>query len=274
MNGLLRVTAPHEWVILVCLAVSVLAVAAWALLGSIEQSVSAQCVLVAPGDRYTVLAENSGSVLELLAGAGDTVEAGQSIARIRAPDLNREIALARARIELLEERYASTSEVLEEARRELVELEAREASGQFIATPFAGVITALELTLGQAVQIGDVVARVRSNSGGGFEAIAIVFPESASRIAVGMQAYVLSAGRNNNDAQPIEANVDFVSPEAVAPPAWLAALGLPSQPGGRMVRLTLREAPSSSISDGNACRMRVVLRSISPVRLLFSLGSN
>lgn len=274
LNGLLRVTGTHEWAILFCLGISILAVAAWALFGSIEQSISAQCVLVAPGDRYTVLAENPGNVLELLAEVGDTVEAGQSIARIRTPDLSREIELAQSRIELLEEKYANTAEVLQEARRELIDLEARAASGQFIATPFAGVITAFEMSLGQAVRIGDAVASVRSVSGGNFQAVAMLLPEKATRLAVGMEAHVLGSNRNDSDLQPLAAKVDYVSPRTASPPAWLADLGVPAHAPGRIVRLSLRDAPPSSFSDGNSCTMRVVLRSTSPARLLLTPGSN
>ena len=79
LNGLLRVTAPREWILLVCLGLAVLGFLAWGLFGSIEQSVSARCVLAQPGDRFVVNAEYSGTVVELLVGVGDKVVAGQPL---------------------------------------------------------------------------------------------------------------------------------------------------------------------------------------------------
>ena len=48
MDGLLRVTAPHEWVILLGLVLALAAVALWGLLGTVERSLGADCALVKP----------------------------------------------------------------------------------------------------------------------------------------------------------------------------------------------------------------------------------
>ena len=274
LNGLLRVTAPHEWVILVCLSIALLGLAAWGLLGSVEQSVSAQCVLVQPGDRYTIIAEAPGNVVDLLVAVGDEVQAGQPLARLRTPDLSREIALARSRVDILESKDAKMSDALDEARRELIELEAIAASGEYITTPFAGVISTFELSLGQAVEAGTTVANVRAGAGSKLEAIAVVLPESASRLVVGMEAQILTKDWDRKDANVLEAEVHYISPRPVTPPGWLTTLGLPTLAGSHMVRVALREAPPSLLADGDSCDVRIVLRRTSPVRLLLSTGSN
>lgn len=274
LNGLLRVTAPHEWILLVCLGIAMLGFVAWGLFGSIEESVSARCVLAQAGDRFVVNAESSGTVVELLVGVGDRVEAGQPIARLRIPELGREISIARSRVEILESTDAKPPDALDAARAELIELEALEAAGKFLATPFAGVIAAVSLSLGQAVAAGATVASVRVDAGNELEAIAMVLPENARRLAVGMEAQVLALAQNQEGADALEAEVSYVSAQAVTPPHWLAALGLPALPRGHMVSLTLNERISSSMADGYPCEMRIILRKVSPARLLISLGTN
>ena len=44
IDGLLRVTAPHEWMVLAGLVLALLAVAGWGVFGSVERSVDAVCV--------------------------------------------------------------------------------------------------------------------------------------------------------------------------------------------------------------------------------------
>lgn len=67
IDGLLRITAPHEWLFLVLLGVALLGVLAWAVLGTIERGYSADCLLVAPDEVPDVMPEDSVNGPELLA---------------------------------------------------------------------------------------------------------------------------------------------------------------------------------------------------------------
>ncbi len=273
LNGLLRVTAPHQWALLALLGVAVLGLAAWAFFGSVEQSVSARCVLVHPGDRFTVLAESSGNVVELLSDVGARIEAGQPIARIRTPSLSREIALARSRVDAYQDKEPKMTDALDAARQDLIELEALEAAGEFIASPFAGVITSYDLSIGQVVEAGSVVASVRAGPADELEALAMLAPDRAAPVAAGMEAQVMAAGRNPRAARAAPAEVSFVSPRPVSPPAWFSALGVPAPSQSHMVRLALREPPPA-LADGDLCEMRIVLRRTSLVGLLLSANTN
>lgn len=274
LNGLLRVTAPHEWILLICLGLGVLGLAAWGLFGSVEQSVSSQCVLALPGDRFAIIAESTGTVVDLLVDVGDEVKAGQPIARLRSPELSREIAIARARVAILASNDADTTAALDVARSELTELEAREISGEFLTTPYGGIVTVYDLSLGQAVTVGNTVASIRVADKNELEAVAIVLPESAMRIAVGMEAHVLAMGRDGRRVEMLRAEVSYISTHAVTPPHWLTAFGLPVMARGYLVSLSLLENPTSAVEDGDLCELRVIWRRVSPVRLLLSSGSN
>ena len=56
LNGLLRVTAPHEWLIVIGLVAALVAVALWAFLGRVDRTLTVGCVLAHPGDRHAVVA--------------------------------------------------------------------------------------------------------------------------------------------------------------------------------------------------------------------------
>ena len=271
LDGLLRVTAPHEWVILVGLGLALLGVAAWVLFGSVERSAAADCVLARPGERYAVNSEISGNVIDVLVDAGDAVEAGQPIVRISTPELSRHVALARARVSTLEARADTTPDALALARAELLELEALQTSREFITSPYTGEITGHTLAPGQTIAAGSKVAVVRDSAQPGLEAVTLMLPERGRRLDAGMEAQVRTSA-SNGGAQTLAAEVRDISPRPISPPGWLTELGLPAPERGYLVHLALRDAPAPSAADGDSCSVRIVLRRDSPARLLTSSG--
>lgn len=270
----LNVTAPHEWAVVIGLGLALLGVVAWGFFGSIERSVAAGCVLVEPGERYTVVSAAAGIVTAVAVAEGDRVEAGQVIARVKLPELDRLAALARARVATLEETADAAPETLALARSELAELEALQVSGGSIVSPQAGEVAALHLAPGQAVAVGREVAVIRSGGGGGgLEAAAFVAPENANRLREGMDAQILTPASGRGGPQAVGAQVREVSPRPVAPPGWLADSGLQAPAGSHLVRLALLDPPPPAADDGVSCNVRVVLRKDPPVRLLTPAGA-
>lgn len=274
LNGLLRVTAPHEWILLVGLGLGVLGFVVWGLFGSVEESVSAQCVLALPGDRFAVIAESSGTVVDLLVEVGDTVAAGQPLARLRSPELSREIAIARSRVEILESKATTMSDALDVARTELIELEARESFGEFLTTPYSGIVTVYELSIGQAIAVGATVASVRVADKSELEAVAVLLPERARRLAVGMEARVMAMRRDGRGGEALKAEVSYVSTHAARPPHWLTANGLSGTLRGYLVSLALHQVQTAAFQDGDPCEVRIILRRASPLRMLLASVSN
>ena len=182
LDDLLRVTAPHEWLLLACLAAALLAAVAWGGFARVEQTVSGGGALVRPGDRYTVVSAASGVVTEVTAGVGDRVEAGQAVARLELPELRWRLRVSRARVALLEQRARGLEgpagswldAELAAARAEAIELAALDAAGAVIVSPRAGEITAHRLFEGQAVGAGEPVAEVRTGVRRALEAILFV----------------------------------------------------------------------------------------------------
>ena len=94
IDGLLSVTSPHEWLVLVGLVASILALLAWGFFGTSERGMSTECLMVFAGDRYSIRANIPGNVAEVLMNVGDDVEAGQPLGKLTDNQLDREILLA------------------------------------------------------------------------------------------------------------------------------------------------------------------------------------
>ena len=269
LDVLPQVTAPHEWAVLAGLALVLLGAGAWGVFGSIETRLTTACLLVRPGDRHAVLAELSGTVVEVLVDTGDAVQSGQALARVRRPELRRSLRVARARVAALETRPAG--ERLRAARTELADLEMMEAVGDVIVSPWAGEVATLELAPGEPVAAGAEVARIRAGPAGGLEAVAFVAPADAARVAAGMTARVLAPAGGRRSV--LEGELREVSARSAAAPGWFAGFGLPAPDQGHLVRLSLRGAPGRTLADGDRCQLDVVTGRQAPIRFLARAGS-
>ena len=271
IDGLLRVTAPHEWAVLAALALVVIGVVAWGIFGRIERSLSAGCILATPGERFPVVAEAAGTVVNVLVAAGDPVAEGQPVAYVRTPDLARNATLARTRLAALEATENPEQDDLAAAHAELRGLEALQAAGEPILSPYAGELASHALVPGHPIEAGIDVAVIRTRGGDKLEALAVLDPADARRLDNTMSARI-SAGSNDGAAEhTLDAHIQEIAPRGTAVPRWLVSAGLPMPPNGRLVRLALTEAPPLGLADGDACRVSIVLERERPVQMLASL---
>lgn len=262
IDGLLTVSAPHERMALLGVGLALLAVLAWALLGSLERRVSAQCVLQYQGERNTVVAESSARVIAVLVDAGDRVEEGQLLAKVRTLDSEERAAIVRAVVSAL----AAQSGEATDGR--LLELEELLPPDTFIVSPRAGEIAERFIAPGDVVQAGSAVAVVLEGPEREFEVAALVSPEDARRIDIGMQAYALPSSFGSAGDQRLEAVVAEVSVNSAVPSALLTNEGAPSN--GSLVRLTLQRQQESGLRDYEPCNLNIVLGRSSPLGLLIS----
>ena len=236
LNGLLRVTAPHEGFIVLGLVGALLAVLLWAFLGRVDRTLAIGCVLAHPGDRHMVVATETGSIVDVLTDVGEVVEEGQPLARVGAPDLGE----------------------------------------QFIVSPFAGTITSHSLTLGQAVTSGTPVARVLRGAASPLEPIAYVTSDTARRLQAGMEAAITPGTPGGSVQQPLAGVVTFVASRQSPPPHWLTDFGVDAPSRSHLVRMSLAEPSSltqPSPRDGDYCSARIVVGSDPPIRLINALGA-
>lgn len=273
LDSLLRVTAPREWIILCALAIALLSVAVWVILGSIEQKVAATCILAMPGQRHAIISPESGTVVEVFVRTGERVERGQRIARINPTKLMHQARVVRARIALLEQTPSITTSPdkggLAGARAELLAVEAMLETSAVLTSPESGEMVVLSLAPGQVVTAGSVVGRIRTGSDHRLEALAFVPPESADAITPGMRARIAIRPRQGS-TDWLGAEVVAVSAQPIVAPQWLSDHGFVAASRSHFVRAPLQEAPGPSIPNGTHCQAWFIRPPISLLRMLFT----
>ena len=273
LDDRLQVTAPHEWLLMAGLGLVSLALLVYGVVGSVERSLSYDAVLVLPGERHPVTAPASGTVVEVLAEVGDTIEPGQVIAQVWTPaDQQRESATLRI-AELLGEDAGQTDEASAELLRLLLSATKAVASGGFaaggdIVSLTGGEVMTLDLTPGRAVAGGETVALVRTAVPGQLEALALVPSDEAARLEAGMEARV-SVAAVNREASVFPAKVAAISDRPVILPDWLGGLGLSASAGSHLVRVSMvNDGTGQAAADGSLGSLRVVLGRSSFLSLL------
>lgn len=267
IDGLLRVTAPHEWLILIALIISISAFAAWGTFGEVERGLTVECLLVYPGERYTIASDSSGNVAEVFVEIGSMVNAGQPLARLRSSELDRNVLLAQSKVDLLQEQSGSEgSDELALAKNDLLELRTLQATGQLVISHASGQLMSHHLTPGRSLQLGDEVAVVREYSSMDLRVLAYVSRRDAERLQPNMDARISLIFGAQNGRSVLDAEVIGFSDTRVEPLTWLSALGLYGQ--GQLLELRLLEAPLDDVSDGTPCNSRIIYERGSPFSVI------
>ncbi len=269
IDGLPRVTAPHEWLIQLGLLVAIIILIGWATLGEIQRGISTDCVLLYPGNRNVITSGINGRVAEIFVQVGSVVEVDQPVARLHSNELDRQVRIAQARVEALEDVTDSVeNHELRLARTDLREFAALRSEGQLIVSNVAGEVMAHELFIGRAVEPNDVIAIVRTADPGMIEAVALVSSENARRIELGMEARVGTYSAIATGGDVVVADVVEISNTPVHPPDWLSDLGLSGQHQMHLVKLGLRDQLGAQVADGSTCNARITYERGSPMSVI------
>ena len=263
LDHLLRVTAPHERMILACIGVVMLVLVAWVLFGSIVRSVTVDGILFEPGVRHELVSSEPGYLKAFLVAPGDRVEAGDPIARQSVPELDAETAALRDRVEMLKSELrqvhgeeSGLPSLLAAAQVALLQMEARRSARELIVSPLAGKVTALRSTPGEYLPAGSAVAQLRETEDQPLQALLQVAPRTSKRIQPGMQASVEIM--MPNDAQRrFDGEVSSVTTGPL--PNWLATLRPTAPDATHRVDVVLHHASDLSLPDITPCRVRIVL---------------
>lgn len=273
LDHLLRVTAPHERVILAGIGLALLGLLTWVLFGAVVHTVTLDGVLIKPGTRYEVVSNEPGHLLDYAVAPGDRVRAGDPIARQSLPRLQRELAALRQRVDLLESgtRQASgDGALLHSARVALLQAEARRTARELIVSPHGGEVMTLPAAPGRFLASGGVVAQLRAAEGPPFEAVLRVAPRRARQIQPGMKASV-EVATPGGVTRKLQGEVASVTPGPL--PSWLASLPPGVPVSAHRVDIVLRGAPDLPVGDGAPCRVRIVIGRHSPAAL-FRMGGS
>ena len=268
LDHLLRVTAPHERVIVACIGVVLLAVAGWMLFGSVERNLTLDGLLVAPGERYDIVAREQGHLLEIMVAAGDRVEAGETVARQTVPELDREIMILRDRMGLLSAQAAKTGggeeTSLEDIRVALLRMEAQKSAAESIVSQTGGEVIAWRRAAGEFLQPGAAIAQILDAQGKTPRAVLRVEETAAKRVQPGMAAEIQFA-LPDGERRQVRGQVAAVKPGPL--PGWLAALPPASRNSLSRIDLDFEADGGLTAPDGTPCRVRIRLGRQSPIAL-------
>ena len=269
LDHLLRITAPHERIILAGIGVILLALVAWALFGSIVRGVTIDGVLIEPGARHEIVSTEPGYLVEFLVVPGDRIEAGDPIARQSVPELEREAAALRERVEMLETELSQFSGVglrslLASAEVALLQMEAQRSARELIVSPIGGEIMALLSAPGEYLPAGGAVAQLRDANDQPLQAVLRVAPRMAQRIQPGMRASV-EVVMPNGATRQLDGEIASVTPGPL--PDWLASLRPAVTDSAHRVDVVLHQASDLAVPDGTRCLIRMVLDRHAPAEL-------
>ncbi|MDE0115394.1 MAG: biotin/lipoyl-binding protein [bacterium] len=230
IDGLLRVSLPHEWLLLGVLAAVVIGVLVWSFVGRLESGVSGPCALHASGVRHPVAAPVAGVVVEVLAEPADEVAAGDPLARLAAPELSLASELAAARAAALEAQHPGAPETVA-AAAEAEALADIDMAGTLVLSPATGLLAASELLAGASVEAGAVVAEVQHVDAGPPSVVVSLGSESP-RVRPGMKTSIALTIAGASHPVVADGFVAAVGAEAEAelvapPPEFAAAPALP-----------------------------------------------
>lgn len=256
IDGILRVSAPHDWLVLIGLAVVVVAVIAWSFVGRLESGISAPCALQAAGERHAAVASTTGTVAEVLVEPGEQVNAGDPLARVAAPELSLAADLAQARSAALAAQHPDSAEAAV-AAAEAEALAAAETAGTLVLSPASGVLVAPVLTAGTEVSPGAVVAEVLQAAAAPPTAIVELNPDQVARVRPSMAVSVAVTAAGTSDVVRADAHVNTADTHSTAefddPPTAFEALAM---------------APQGEYY----CDARIVTDSRRPIELLIGRG--
>lgn len=269
LDHLLRITAPHERFVLAAIGIALATLVIWGLFGSVVRSVTVDGILIEPGVRHDVVATEPGYLREFLVGPGDRVGPGGAIARQTVPELDRETDALRDRVDRLRKEIGnadghSLHAPLAAARVALLQMEARRAARELIVSPIEGRVTALRTAAGEYLPAGSAVAQLRDTQRKPLRALLRIAPDMAQRIRPGMQAWV-EVAMPDGSTRRFRGEVAAVIAGPL--PDWLASLRPAAVSSASRIDVALQGVSDTSLSEGTACRVRVLLGRHPPIAL-------
>ncbi len=91
LDVLMKITTPRAWIALLALLVVLGGATVWGVYGRAPDTIDGTGILLRRGGLFEIDTEGAGTVAQVLVKAGDRVKAGQTVARIAQPELERQI---------------------------------------------------------------------------------------------------------------------------------------------------------------------------------------
>lgn len=116
LDSLMQVTTTKGWIALIGLMVVIAGVLVWGVLGSAPDNVEGLGILLREGGIFDIEISGSGVIEEVLVAPGDTVQAGDAVARQSLPELDQQIEQVQTLIAELEDNRTRETALVEKNR--------------------------------------------------------------------------------------------------------------------------------------------------------------
>jgi len=239
LDRLLRVTAPHERIVLATTGLLLAGLGIWILFGSIDREITLQGVLVEPGQRYEIVATEPGYLVEYLVELGDRVDAGGAIARQSVPASAGEAGVLPAGAEQ------------------------RPPDSETIASQMGGEVMVLRAAMGDYLSAGTAVAQLREPVDRPLQAAVRASPQVAQRLRPGMRAWV--EVQFDGETHRLDGTVSAATGPS---PVWLSNWPVADAESAPRIDIDLEAVPGVALRDGTPCRVRISLGRYSLAALL------
>ncbi len=280
-----KITAPHEWIILTGVVITLFAIIVWLTFGSVERSLSAQGLIVDAGERHTVLSHTVGTVSEVPVQVNSTLAAGDPIARILSSRSDNRLDALWTRVDMLERELerdgpdtmapTDPESTLPTPADETDQTE--DLTRGTITSPLSGTVATLHVTVGQALSVGSPIADLRTGQIDRQEVVTFLPFTEARKLKPEMNARIIVDDFHGKKS--ISAKVASVSPNSSTPPFWFSrnlAAGnniMGAAVPQHMVRLIIHQEGDVPLPDSTPCLIEVVMEAASPLTLLASSES-
>jgi multidrug efflux pump subunit AcrA (membrane-fusion protein) len=241
LDQLMQVTSPRGWLALLALVALIATAAAWSLVATVPTEAAGQGILLRGGRVLSVVSSEAGQIEELLVQAGDSVAAGQVVARVRpvAPG----------------ERAAPPAE---------------------LRSPYTGRIAELAVAPGSVVAAGSSIATLEDTTRP-MEAVVYLPRDSARNVRTDMDARVVPLDARRDTRGFIRGTVRSVAPFPATFQSMMLVLANPQLAqeflaGGSLieVRIALLPDPAAPapIENGTLCQVHVIVDERRPIDLV------
>ena len=98
LEELVRFTSTRSWLALASMCIAVALAVLWGIFGEIHSTVQGEAIFLTEGGLFQIVAKESGHLQECKIRPGDMVEAGQIVAIMSNPQLEKQISVKQASI--------------------------------------------------------------------------------------------------------------------------------------------------------------------------------
>lgn len=113
LDTMLQIVSPHSWASLVAIALLLVTVLLWSLLGTVPIKVEGRGIVISSKGLFSIQSKVKGVVMQVYANSGEFVQAGTLIAELADQEKSLQKEDARIKLEKLEHDYTNLKEAVE-----------------------------------------------------------------------------------------------------------------------------------------------------------------